>query len=463
MLRYFRINDPYRLIGVLVLMVLAGLPLLIDLPSLTIREINDLVVGEGIGSSVLYVDLVDRTPPLQALLGGVMHFLFGRAMLPRHLFALVLLFFQAAYFGILLINNRAYHESTYVPSFIFGFLCFFSFDVLSLSPEVMASTLVLVSLNNIFKEIEFRVDRDSIRLNLGIFLGLASLIVFSYSVFLPGAILILVLFARTSLRKISLVILGFVLTHGIVITFYYYLGNLPDLWRNFYAANLSQAGWSLIDFRSLLYLGVLPLFYLVLSMFMLNRDAHFTRYQTQIFQVLFLWWGVAALELFLHPGLVPNNFITLLPPLAYFISHYLLLIRRKRIAEFMVWLLIAGLLSVNYASQEGRISSVNYAGLFPAPSAYQGSVRGKRVMIVGSDMGLFAENQLAGGFWDWPLSKPYFEHPDYYENLIRIHSAFQKDAPEIIVDELGLMPPILERLPRIQKMYQREGSIYRLR
>lgn len=463
MLRYFRINDPYRLLGVLVLMVLASLPLLIDFPSLTIQEISDLVVGERIGSSVLYVDLVDRTPPLLALLDGAMNFLFGRAMLPRHLFALVLLFFQAAYFGILLINNRAYNESTYVPSFLFGFLCFFSFDVLSLSPEVMASTLVLVSLNNIFKEIEFRVDRDSIRLNMGIFLGLASLIVFSYSIFLLGAILILVLFARTSFRKISLLILGFMLTHGIVITYYYYLGNLPDLWRNFYAANLSQAGWSLIDFHSLLYLGILPLFYLVLSMFMLNRDAHFTRYQTQIFQVLFLWWAVAALELFLHPGLAPNNFITLLPPLAYFISHYLLLIRRKRIAEFMVWLLIAGLLTVNYVSRDGRISHINYTGLFPARSTYHDSVQGKRVMVVGTDIGLFANNQLAGGFWDWPLSRPYFEHPDYYENLIRIHAAFQKDAPEIIVDEQGLMPPVLQRLPRIQRMYQQEGAIYRLR
>jgi len=462
-LRYFRINDPYRLLGVLVLMVLASLPLLIDLPSLTIQEISDLVVGERIGDGILYVDFVDRTPPLLALLDGGMNFLFGRAMLPRHLFALLLLFFQAAYFGILLINNRAYNESTYVPSFIFGFLCFFSFDVLSLSPEVMASTLVLVSLNNIFKEIEFRVDRDSIRLNLGIFLGLASLIVFSYSIFLLGAILILVLFARTSLRKISLVVLGFVLTHGIVITCYYYLGSLQDLWRNFYAANLSQAGWLLIDFRSLLYLGILPLFYLLLSMFTLNRDAHFTRYQTQIFQVLFLWWGVAALELFLHPGLAPNNFITLLPPLAYFISHYLLLIRRKRIAEFMVWILIVGLLAVNFASRYHRFTTISYAGLFPAPSAYQESVQGKRVMVVGNDIGLYAHNRLAGGFWDWPLSRPYFEHPDYYENLIRIHKAFQKDAPEVIVDEQGLMPPIFERLPRIKALYFQEGALYKLR
>lgn len=462
-LRYFRINDPYRLLGLLVLMVLASLPLLIDFPPQTIQEIKDLVIGERVGNKILYVELVDRTPPLMAVLDGVMNFLFGRSLLARHIFALILLFFQAAYFAILLINNRAYNENTYVPSLIFGFLCFFSFDVLSLSPEVLASTLVLVSLNNIFKEIEFRVDRDSIRLNLGIFLGLASVIVFSYSIFLIGAIVVLILFARTSFRKIALVLLGFMLVHGLVFTLYYFYGHVHDLWRNFYVANLPWPQAPLMSGKSFLFLGAIPLFFFIMSLFMLNREARFTKYQSQIFQVLFLWSGVAAIELWLHPGLATNNFITFLPSLAYFISHYLLLIRRKRIAEFMLWTLIAGLLTVNFLSRKGGIKEVDYSALFPAPSAYRETIMNKRVMVVGSDIGLYANNSLGGGFADWELSREYFENPDFYGNLIRVHAAFEEDAPDVIVDEQNLMPAVFDRLPRISKLYVREGALYRRR
>ncbi len=108
-------------------MILASLPLLIDFPEVTAQELKDLVIGERVGNKIMYVDLIDRTPPLMAVLDGLLNFLFGRSVLARHIVALVILFFQAAYFGILLINNRAYNENTYVPSLIFGFLCFFFF------------------------------------------------------------------------------------------------------------------------------------------------------------------------------------------------------------------------------------------------------------------------------------------------------------------------------------------------
>ena len=296
MLRYFRINDPYRLIPLLLLMVIASLQLIVDLPSVTTGELKDLVLGERVGNKILYVDIIDRTPPVMAVIDGFLNFLFGRSILARHLLALVLLFFQSAYFGILLINNKAYNENTYVPSLIFAFLCFFSFDLLALTPDLLASTLLLLALNNIFKEIEFRVDRDSIVLNLGIFLGLASLIVLSYTIFLVGTIFILIVFARTTMRKILLLLLGYGLVHGIVFTLYYYCGHTSDLWSNFYVANIQQTRIMLLSPLALLVLGAVPIGYFVISLFMLTRDARFTKYQSQIFQVLFLWLVLAVID-----------------------------------------------------------------------------------------------------------------------------------------------------------------------
>lgn len=460
MLRYFRINDPYRLISLLVLLIMASLPLLIDLPAITLQELKGIVLGEVVGSKTLYVEIIDRTGPMMAITDGVLNYLFERSLMARHILALLIIFFQASYFGILLINSKAYNESNYVPALIFGFLCFFSFDMLAITPELLASSLLLLALNNLFKEIEFRVDRDSIVLNLGVFLGGASLFVFSYTIFFIGTIFILIVFARSTFRKILLLFFGYGLVHAIVFLVYYCYERTNDLWMHFYVANFYDQNTGLVGMNSILILSAIPITYFVFSLFMLTREARFTKYQSQLFQVIFFWLAIAVVQVWLTPERTPHSFITFVPSLAYFISHYLLLIRRKFIAETMLWLLILGLLSISLTSRYHILKSVDCTALFPAPSPYENVVANKKIMIVGSDLSLFENNKLAGYFLDWDLSKKYFEAPGYYENIIKINKSIRRDSPDVIIDEAGLMEPIVERIPFLKKNYRKEKEIY---
>lgn len=460
MLRYFRINDPYRLISLIVLLTLATLPLLINLPAMTFQELRDIVLGEGFGEKLLYVELIDNTPPMMVVVDGIMDFLFDRSIRSRHVFALFVIFFQAAYFGIMLINNKAYSESNYVPALIFGFLTLFSFDLLSASPELFASSLLLLALNNLFKEIEFRVDRDSIVLNLGVFLGAASLFVFSYTIFLLGSIFILIVFARTKPRKILLMLFGYGLVHAVVIVLYYCYGETAGLWTNFYVANFERSSLAVMDMRSLFILASVPGVYLVFSIFMLTREARFTKYQSQLFQVMFLWLSIALVQAWITPERTPHTFLTFIPPVAYFISYYLLLIRRKWIAESMLWIFLIGLLSTNFLAGAGMIESINYSGLFVRKSAFEAQINQKKVMIIGDDMALLRSNTLSGYFLNWDLSKKYFESPDYYENIIKINRAILADPPDVIVDENGMMAPFIERIPQLKKSYRKEDRVY---
>ncbi len=460
MLRYFRINDPYRLLSLLVLLTLASLPLLINLPGITLQELKGIVVGEMIGDKILYVEIIDRTGPLMALTDGVLNFLFGRSLIARHILALVLIFFQASYFGILLINNKAYNENNYVPALIFGFLCFFSFDLLATTAELLASTLLLLALNNLFKEIEFRVDRDSIVLNLGVFLGMASLFLFSSTIFLIGTIFILILFARATFRKILLLLFGYGLVHASLFLFYYCYEQTDNLWAHFYVANITELGASLVSIKSLFILGAIPLIYFVSSLFMLTREAHFTKYQSQLFQVIFVWLGIALLQVWFTPERTPHSLFTFIPPLAYFISHYLLLIRRKLLAEIMLWILIMGLISVNLLSKFNVLQSVQYSALFPSASQFDKQVNNKNIMVIGEDMSLFNQNKLSGYFLDWELSKKYFDQPDVYENVIMINKAILEDSPDAIIDESGKLAPFVERIPFLKNNYRKENQIY---
>ncbi|MEQ9413686.1 MAG: hypothetical protein RIF39_07635, partial [Cyclobacteriaceae bacterium] len=231
LLRFFRINDPYRLIGLLIIIVLISLPFLITPVGIMLSELKNLVLGEAIAEGkLMYVQVFDDTPPLASVLFGLMYTLFGKSLLAGHIIAIFIIIFQSSYFAILLINNKAYTENTYLPSLIFGLLCFFSFDLLSFSSELLASTVLLFALNQLFHEVEFKIQRDEITLKLGVYLGLATFLVFSYWVFLLLTIFILITFTRAGFRKIALMVFGFILPHAILFTIYFYKGETSLLW-----------------------------------------------------------------------------------------------------------------------------------------------------------------------------------------------------------------------------------------
>ena len=461
MLRFFRLNDPYRLLAVLILMVAMSMPIFLHPMPITIPELKDIVLGELLNSGkMMYLQVVDDSPWAAAWFAKIVEFIIGRSIFGRHLIALLIIFFQAAFFAFIVIRNRAYNESNYLPAFIFGVICFFSFDMLSLSRELLASTFLLLALNNIFKEIEFKVQRDEIIFNIGFFLGLASLLIFSYSVFLIGSLVILLVFARITLRKSLLLTFGFAFPHLALICVYYFRDGLSEFVQYFYGANFTFHSVNLVSWKSILWLsgGVLSFFFFALVM--LNREARFTKYQSQLLQVMLLWMGVSFIEISITLELTPHSFITFVPPLSYFISHYILLIRRKWIAESMLWIFLLSTIGIGSASRLSKIKTVDYSSLYAKSSKYESFIKRKHVLVLGDDLGIFKNNQAASYFLNWDLSKKIFQEPDYFENVIHVQDSFERDMPDVIIDEKDLMKKFFIRLPRLQAQYEKSGFIY---
>lgn len=462
LLGFFRINDPYRLLGLLVILILIGVPSFIYAPEMLLSEVKSLALGEAIADGkLMYIQVFDDTPPLASALFGFMDILFGKSVLAYHIVALLIIFYQASYFAILLINNKAYAENTYLPALIFGLLCFFSFDIVTFSPELLASMVLLLAINRLFHEIEFKIQQDDIVLKLGVYLGLSTFLVFSYWVFLLLSIFILIVLTRAGFRKIMLMIFGFLLPHAMLITLYFFWGEVGLLWRNFYASNLTLSGEMPMSTTSLLVLTSVPLTYFVFSVFMVNREARFTKYQSQLMQVMFLWLLFSVIQVFVARQVSPASLVTFIPPLTYFISHYLLLIRRRWRAEIMLWLFLIGLLSTNYLTKANRIQSVNYSNLFPVQGEYDNAIKNRKVMMLTPGWSLYQQNSLGGIFFNWNLSKSVFENLDSYQNVETVASSFEIEEPEIIVDEQNYMQQVMERIPSLNKKYRKEGKIYR--
>ena len=212
--------------------------------------------------------------------------------------------------------------------------------------------------------------------------------------------------------------------------------------------------------KSIFVLAIVPIIYFFLSLLMVNREAHFTKYQSQLLQVMFLWLLVAIIEIIFTRERTAHSFYTFIPPLAYFISHYLLLIRRKRIAELMLWLFMIGLIGMNWAAVNRKIVAINYDSLFMTRPTYSPFLKDKKLMVLDNQLQLFYNNRMAGYFLNWDLSKSIFEKPEYFENIILIEQSFQQDPPDIIVDKRDLMKAVLERIPKLQAEYKREGINY---
>ena len=77
LIRYFRINDPYRLVGVLIIMLIIYVPLFINSPGITIPELKSILIGERLNEGKsMYVAVVDNTAPLTAWFHETMESLF---------------------------------------------------------------------------------------------------------------------------------------------------------------------------------------------------------------------------------------------------------------------------------------------------------------------------------------------------------------------------------------------------
>jgi hypothetical protein len=429
---------------------------------MTFPELKSLLVGEKVyEGNALYTGLVDSVAPLAGWFDGLLDFVFGRSLLARHLLAFVIVFIQASYLGIVFANKKAFAENTYIPSLVYVILFSFSFDNISLTPELIASGLMLPALKNLFNEIEFREQRNESIFNLGLYISIASLFSLAYALFIFGAFVTLIIYTRSSTRKYVLLFFGFLLPHLLLASSYYLMDGLTELWAYYYLPNLSFQNESYISAMSLLVLGALPLLFLFTAFFMMKREARLSKYQAQLVQSMVIWIVIAFIQALYSKGLRPQSFISLLPPLTFFISHFLLLVRRRWLGEAFVWILLIGTTSVTYASRYDFIKQVRYTNLI-VPQAVEG-VSGKRLLVLDDDWAAYRDNKLATPFLNWQLSEEIFSQPDYYDNLLKVYDGFTEDPPEIIRDRNNMLKPFLDRIPALNKLYYKNGIYYNRR
>ena len=464
MLTFFRVNDPYRMLAVCGLLLLIRLPFWLSGAALTLPELSWMLLGERLAEGHrLYAGVWEDVGPLSAVVYGLLEVLTDRQRWVYTVLAALLTIYQSLVFNDFLRARKAYRESTYVPALIYGLLMSFSFDFFTLSPVLMSLTWVLLAFRNTLDKIEGTL-RDGQILRSGLLVGVAALFHLPTLLFIVPIFYAYMLFASLSPRRSLLLLYGTVLPFLVALTYFYLVETASGFVHQYVLAYGHLANHHYVNGLSLLVIVAVALLFFVLSIYKLTKYRRFTIQQTQLQQVMFVNVVVAFGATLWVRELAPFHLLFFVPPFAFFITHYLLIIQRTWWAELLTVLLLVLLPLNGYALLFNYFSVNRWAhteALLVQPTAYDALVTNKRVLVLGDNLSVYQNAKPATPYLNWQFAAKQLGDLDYFENLSGVYINFTSDMPDLIIDQEGLMPTISERIPIVKNSYRRaQDKVY---
>jgi hypothetical protein len=81
-------------------------------------------------------------------------------------------------------------------------------------------------------------------------------------------------------------------------------------------------------------------------------------------------------------------------------------------------------------------------------------------MVLGENLPVYADNKLGGYMLEWRISQDVAKNVEYYDNVIALNKQFEEHPPEVIIDEQGLFPGIVKRIPGLASQYRKDNNVY---
>ena len=450
MVAFFRINDPYRLVLVLIVLIGIRMPFLIEEIVPTLPQFRWMLIGERLADgSMLYRDLYDNIAPFSAWVFQAMVFLFGRNIFASALIAIFLVFLQSVIFNNLLLANKTHSEGTYLPAYCYAIFMSVHFDFLVLSPALMSITFILLALRNIFKRIDNQT-RDELFMSTGIYLGVATLFYLPTVVIFFVFLIILIIYSNSLLRRLLLMTVGYLLVLLLITGFYYILGLLPQF-STFFLNSLWSfervnyfSGWRVMAFIAF------PILLVSIAWLMIYLRGKFANFQLKFQQAMLLLLLGSVILIFLASELAYFSWIFIIPTVAFFTVHLLLLVKQRFYVECInIFILVSIFLLSSYSYNWSREKETNYFVEKEAPVI----LKGRKIAVLGDNLSMYQSSGSTTPFLNWRVCKRFFVDLEYYDNLVNILKGFENDPPEMILDEAGVMPEVYEKIPVLKRRY----------
>ena len=452
MLSFFRLNDPFRIIAVLFILVLLKLPILTTGGPLTVLELNWMLVGERLAEGhIIYEQLVDNTSPFASLVYWFMHIIFGKSLLSYHIIAILLITSQAFYFNIALLETKMFNEKTYVPALIYILYSCITFEMLTLSPALMSLSFLILVLRNVIKLDSQSGEQEIFK--TGLYAGIATFFYLPSFLFLIAAVLGFALFRTSSVRLLLNLVFGFVFVWILMLLYFMYQNNLAGFYRCYIQSFFLSKTW-LYTLKNTLVLFSFPAIVLLVSIFRLKTSRGFINYQQNSQWFVILWSVFTFLVLFISPKFSGVQFIIFAPVFAFFFSHYLLLIRRPLISEVQFLVIITIMIGIGYTLYFSNNRGQDFYSKIVVDETE--IAENKRIMVLGNHISAYNNNSIATPFLNWKITESYFGNLNEYPVIVNLKNSILKDKPELIIDfsEEQVSDKIFNRIPLLMETYQ---------
>lgn len=443
LIRFFRINDPYRVLFVfLILIALRVIYGLIGMP-LSWLEFKHLLLGEWLAQGFsMYTETFDYTAPLSAWTYQGIDALFGRSRIVHWIISGLLVVFQAAYFNRTLLTNKVLSEPNYVPAFLYVIFSIATFDFFALSPQLMSLTFVIVSMDHLIRRMD-NVAGDELFLFPGFYLGLAGMFYLPSVAFFLVFLLAIILIVRAKPRRVVLYIHGWLIANALVLVIIYVLGNFEEFWAAYFVEIFRQKIYYVSTQDLLVWMAIPSLFFLVSLFAALGSREGSLHVKTQQFMLLIL---VAAIGVVLLGGTLSGvDLVFFMPVFTFFSTNYFLKIK-KRMWRFLIPnVMILGSVCAPFVGL--------YFDLFNDNLIVQNSdeVEEERVLVIGPISPIYLNAEIAGPFFDERIGKDRLEDLEYYNRAPVFLEIFNAAQPDLVIDEWKAMDRIEYRFPEIME------------
>ncbi len=464
MISFFKINDPFRLIGVFFILGMIRLIFFFQTPPLLIPELNWLIIGEKLSNGgLMYVDVWDNIAPLSALIYRSLHEIKGNSALTYHILAMVLIFLQAAFFNQVLLKKNVYNEKNYLPALFYVLFACSSFDMLTLSPPLLSLTFLLLVIRNILSLHDNALDNEVFK--TGIYLGIAILLYLPNFVFLAFIAIGFAFFRTASIRQYLLFFYGISFVFSLLFLYYFWIGGLSYFLQNYLFTMLTINFGAYLSWQTLLTVMAVPILFLMLAFFKIFGEGSFINFQKNTQLLLLLWLATALLTNLFAPTFATYQLILLAPVFSVFATYFFLLYKRRFLKEILGLILLIGIGLSGYLScfPTGRLKNyVSYQEMMvKKPQDFD--IINKKILVLGDNLSYYLGNQLATPYLNWQLSQVHFANLAYYSGMIAVYENLQKNMPEVIVDEAGLATQIFGKVNLLQTSYIKQGKLYFLK
>ena len=463
LLSFFKVNDPFRLTGVAVYLVLLAILMLVffNYP-ITEPRLLWMVLGQRLNDGFfLYQDILDDTAPLSAGFFAMVDLIFGRSELAYELIGRLLVLFQIIYWNSVLIRYRIFEENTYLPAIIMAALFHLSFDMVALSPVLLGSTFLVLAIGQLFSQTVLQKETSESTLLIGIYGGIAAGFHLNFAIFLPYMIFTGIAISGFSFRQLLLSLIGFFLPLLLILVFFFWNDGLLETLQLF-PMILTYEKYTYQSLTSWAILAVFPLILSLVGYFYGAILRGSTINQQKQRQLIILWLIFSLISFFSVKRQASYQLLIFIPGLSFLITQFFLNIGKGIIGKLAFLILLIGLPVGGWWYLQTQLNAdSNYFVTRPVEPIVD---LNEKIMVLSQDFSPYIDNSLGGPFLNYKLTKAYLASEKTLEQKAKIFQNLTIQNPQVVIDSQGVFENLLEELPALKNLYtETEPGIFRLK